>query len=853
MIASQDMLRWRPLPDLPNPVGLAGAFTGSSDGVLFVAGGANFPDGMPWDGGTKAYHDSIYIWDGTQWHSARHKLRHKVAYGVAIPTADGLLCIGGQNNDRCLATVFRLRWDPKTKQVGLETLPSLPTPLSFAGGAAVTDGEGKNAFAYLVGGQQEPHGSPGNHCYRLQTRGLMPSAEPRWETLEPLPGPRRGLPVVAAHGTTLLVFSGRDYGPLLSADSKEITPHCDVLGLDTTTGVWTAPRPLRVGDEKEPRCVMAGSALTPPQGAEILIFGGASGKHLHHAAGLAPEAKVDFLRHHPGFSRDVLSFDPETGACEVFGRLNEPHRLPVTTTVTPLGTTMLLASGEISPGRRTARVWEVEVLLAKPQPPAFGALNWTTLLIYLFGMALVGWRCSRHVKSSADFYLAGKRIPWWAAGISIFGTQLSAITFMSIPATSFAGDWVRSIGSLMIVFTIPIVVYHYLPKFRSFQIATAYGYLEQRFDRRARHLAATLFVLLQCGRMGIVLFLPSIALAGVTGLNVYLCIALMGMLAILYTVLGGIEAVIWTDVAQVFVLIGGAGLALWIAIAETGGLEAVLAHAEATDKLRLIHPGWGLDAMTLPVMVLGFSVLSLIPYSSDQTVIQRYMTTATPALAARSLWTNFWMAIPTAVIFFGLGTALYAFYVSHPELPTPAKNDEIVPWFVIHQLPAGLAGLVIAAIFAASMSSLDSSMNSVSTVLVYDFYRLRHPDAEDAQLLRLGRFLTLGIGLVGMATALTMASLEIKFLFDAFNKILGLFGGALAGMFLLGVFTKRTGADGAIRGTLAGAVTVGGLECINFFSDSPFVHPYLFAACGLSICVLIGLLFPGSTRKETAP
>jgi solute:Na+ symporter, SSS family len=658
-----------------------------------------------------------------------------------------------------------------------------------------------------------------------------------WETLAPMPGPRRGLPVVAALGGLLYVISGRDYGP-----SREFVFHTDVLRYDPRRSKWLPPEPFRDASTSDRRCVMAGAAI--PVGERLLVFGGATGALLRHGLTLDDAARSDHLEHHPGFSRDVLVLTEESdGAFTKIGRLHAPHRLPVTTTAVWWRGRIVLPSGEVSPGKRTARIWTIRVLDdARAVERSFGIWNWLALAIYLLSMVAIGLRCSKRIEGTEEFFLAGRKIPWWAAGLSIFGTQLSAITFMAIPATTFAGDWVRSIGSMTLLLAIPIVIWFYLPTFRNLNLSTAYEYLERRFGPPARTLAATLFILLQFGRMGIVLFLPSIALSAVTGMDVFVCIALMGVLSILYTVLGGIEAVIWTDVAQVFVLMGGALLALGIAVADVGGVGEVLRIGAEADKFRIAHPGSGLDSMTVPVMVVGLFVLNLVPYTSDQTVIQRYMTTATTKSAARSLWTNFWMTAPTGIVFFGLGTALYVFYLSHPELPTPAKNDEIVPWFVVHELPAGVAGIVIAAIFAASMSSLDSSMNSVSTVMIFDFYRRWYPEADDAQQLRVGRILTLALGLIGTATALAMAGVEIKFLFDVFNKILGLFGGALAGLFFLGIFCSRVGTGAALTATVSGAVTVGALEVLNLTSESPPVHPYLFAAVGFAVCVLVGYL-----------
>jgi SSS family transporter len=862
-VAAQDenRIQWRVLPDLPNPVGVAGPFVGIHGDVLIVAGGANYPRGMPWIAGKKAFHDTIYVFEDGHWHTANSRLPRKVAYGVSISTPNGVVCIGGQDDSNVFTDVFRLEWDSATKSLQREALPPLPKPLSFAGGARVQNSGGGETLdaIFVVGGQHEARGSPGNSFYRLDLT-LEPQGAFEWETMPPMPGPPRGLPAVASLAGHLYVISGRDYGPA-RPDSSPYAYHTDVLRYDPVESKWLGSVPFREKKGEgaaEPLCVMASAAITV--GDRILVFGGATGKLLDHSLNLARDkaARTDFLAHHPGFSRDVLALTHDSnGMFTKFGRLHAPHRMPVTTTAVRWRDRIVIPSGEVSPGRRTPRVWTAEVLTGPlDDDRGFGGWNWLTLAVYLLGMVAIGLRCSRKIEGTEEFFLAGRKIPWWAAGLSIFGTQLSAITFMAIPATTFAGDWVRSFGSMTLLIAIPIVVWFYLPTFRGLNLSTAYQYLERRFSPTARTMAAILFILLQFGRMGIVLFLPSIALSAVTGMDVFACIALMGLLSIVYTVLGGIEAVIWTDVAQVIVLMGGALLALCIAISEAGGLEEVIRIGAEADKFRIAHHGVGLDSMTVPVMIIGLFFLNIIPYTSDQTVIQRYMTTASTQSAARSLWTNFWMTAPTGIIFFGLGTALYVFYVSHPELPTPLKNDEIVPWFVVHELPAGIAGIVIAAIFAASMSSLDSSMNSVSTVLIFDFYRPRNPNADDAKQLRLGRYLTLVLGLIGTATALVMASVDVKFVFDAFNKVLGLFGGALAGLFFLGIFCRGVGTAAALTGTVCGALTVGFLEVLNLTTASPPVHPYMFAAFGFIVCAVVGFLLglvrPANQAKRDA-
>ncbi len=466
-----------------------------------------------------------------------------------------------------------------------------------------------------------------------------------------------------------------------------------------------------------------------------------------------------------------------------------------------------------------------------------GWANWLVLSFYLATMVGIGLYFSRRENTTEDFFLAGRRIPWWAAGISIFGTQLSAITFMAIPAVAFADNWVRMIGNLMILAVIPLVIQFFLPFFRRLNVSTAYEYLERRFHVSVRVMSSTLFMVFQLGRMGAVLYLPAIALSAVTGVDVYGCIVLMGVLATAYTVLGGIEAVIWTDVIQVVVLLGGAILCLIVVAAKVGGFDVVVSVASASNKFHMINLYLTPNAFSLWVMVVGGFFTAIVPYTTDQTVVQRYLTTRDEKQAAKSLWLNFAMTIPAAVIFYGLGTALYVFYHSNPDLARPDQIDQIVPWFVVNELPPGIAGLVIAGIFAAAMSSLDSSMNSVATAFVTDVYRRFNSDVSDHSCLRVAKWLTLLLGVIGTAIASIMATVEIKYLFDFFNGMVGLFGGGMAGVFLLAVFTRRASTRGVILGLIVGTGVTAG---VAYTTDISF---YLYAAIGCIVCVTIGFAF----------
>ncbi len=474
-----------------------------------------------------------------------------------------------------------------------------------------------------------------------------------------------------------------------------------------------------------------------------------------------------------------------------------------------------------------------------PAAGGFGTLNYVVLATYLTALLIVGIRFARREKSTDDFFLAGRRIPWWAAGLSIFGTQLSAITYLAMPARAYATDWSLLPLNLGILLIAPVVVYVYLPLFRRLDVTTAYEYLETRFHVSVRLFGSLCFILFQLGRMGVVILLPALALSAVTGMSVYLCIALIGVLSTLYTALGGMEAVVWTDVLQSVVLLAGAVAAFAIILSSLdGGWREFVSVGLADNKFALAHLNWDWTGDALAVVILGaLFTNSLIPYTTDQAVIQRYLTTPSRKQAAGAIWINGILAVVAWVLFLCLGTGLYAFYHANPaRLGSLAATDQIFAVFIAREMPAELAGLVIAGVFAAAMSSLDSSIHSVSTAVTTDFLRRFKPDLPAATYLAAARGLTVFFGITGTAAAALMAAAQVEYLWDLFLGIMGLFGGTLAGLFLLGIFTKKVRTAHAWVGAAAG------VAALLYVKLATHLNGLLYGAIGVAVCFLVAVV-----------
>jgi len=311
---------------------------------------------------------------------------------------------------------------------------------------------------------------------------------------------------------------------------------------------------------------------------------------------------------------------------------------------------------------------------------------------------------------------------------------------MAIPAKSYAQDQVYLVGNLMILVAAPIAVYLALPFFRGIDATSAYEYLERRFNRSIRLFASASFTLFHIFRMGIVMSLAALALATITPLSAFQCVLIMGLLSVIYCTIGGIEAVVWTDTIQTVLLLGGALLCFGLLVNGTeGGVATFMSTAGSEGKLNLFNFHWDPTSTSLAfwVVIVGALGQNLSSYTSDQAVVQRYMTTPDIKRAAGSIWTAALLAVPASLMFFAIGTALFGFYRTHPEKLDPTyMTDQIFPLFISRELPTGIAGLLVAGIFAAAQSTISTSMNSTATAVVTDFLRPLHPFTNESAYLK---------------------------------------------------------------------------------------------------------------------
>ena len=792
--------------------GLAGPYTGIDDDVLILAGGANFPEGLPWEGGRKVYYDEIFILrkspdEEYSWNRSREKLPFKTAYGGAVSTSRGLLCFGGNTIDKTIADSWLIDYIPESGKVKLIAAPALPLPLTNFAFAEV------DGAIYVAGGLSQDNNSV-NYFFRLDISGDNPG-DWKWEELPSWKGKARSFAVgaVQSNGLTncFYLFSGRNV-----QEDRQTEILYDAHVYDPSSNNWTI---ISEGKEKD-FPFMAGTAF--PLGASTIVF--ASGDD---GAYEGPQYA------HPGFGHRLSGYNTLTHKIYQIDSL--PQSGQVTTRAVQWGDDIIIPSGEIRPGVRTPGILKISILKNNKK---LSQLDISVIGIYFAILAWMGFFFSKRQKNTEDYFKGGGRVPWWAAGISVFGTALSAITFMAIPAKTFATDWSYFMLNMTIFMAAPIIVFLFIPYYRKLNVTTAYEYLEVRFNLIIRLLGSLSFIIFQVGRMGVVLFLPAIALNVATGIDIFVCIGLMGMVSLIYTMLGGIEAVIWTDVMQVIVLLGGALLSLGVVIFTIdGGMSTILDTAASHNKFNVFNLDWSLRQPTLWVMLIGGIFANITTYGTDQTMVQRYLTVKSKSDAGKTAWTNAILTIPASLIFFFVGTALFVFYQNFPgELnPVFENNDAIFPWYIISSLPNGVAGLLIAAIFAAAMSSLSSSMNSAATAYASDIH-FRFGWSRGKNQLKVARLATLIIGIIGILFAFLMATMDIKSLWDQFQKILGLIIGSLGGVFLLGILTRRANSQGVLIGLSLSL----GIQILIAISQA--VHLLLYAATGVISCFILGYL-----------
>jgi len=800
------------LPPIPANQIPEGVIFGELDGTIILAGGIQDSEEPEINA------DITLLPSGSEsWVEADTRLPVPLAHSGFAHHNETLLVVGGLTDEETPTTqVFSLALEGK--QITVNSLPQLPDPLWFPQAAVL------NNTLYVLGTPVDQTASSNPPPMQLWSLPLAsgPDIRQAWTQHPPFPGTTRIMAVMAGQDDHLFVLGG-------AALTREFTPDNFTLESALPTPSLRDAWRFTPGRGNKPGTWTQRADLPAPiaiRGGTTMLMG-----QTHMALPLQrPEAELknahtttrpySFAVYHSITDSWVFSTSP----------LSERYGLIPQVPISGASESLLILiqdSDILRPFKLTPSIHQQTLT----------NFDWIVIFIYLTGVLGMGFYIARiREDTTFGFFQASRKMPFWAVGLSLLATNVSSISFMAIPAVAYATDWVRILNSLTVILIIPFVVHFFLPFFRRLDVSTAYEYLNKRFNLGVRLFGSVTFILSQLARIGIVIYLPSIALSAATGVDTMLCVLVMGVFTTIYTFFGGMTAVVWTDVVQGTVLIGGAILCIFHIAGLLGGFPDIIEISMKADKFHTFD--WRLDPTELVVWVVVtgsfFKVLGV--YVSDQSMVQRYLTTKNETEAAKGLWTNLIVITPLAFVFYGLGSCLFAFYNTFPEQLSPGKTDQILPFFIVQQLPIGISGILIAAIFAASMSSLDSSINSISSVCVNDFYKRLFRNSRETLAYKMARIITIITGLLGTLVAVGLLKLDIKYIQDQGLIFLGLIGGGLTGLFVLGIFSIRTHAGGALPGALIGSMIP---LVIARFTDFNF---FLFGAIGVVSTIILGYI-----------
>ncbi len=458
------------------------------------------------------------------------------------------------------------------------------------------------------------------------------------------------------------------------------------------------------------------------------------------------------------------------------------------------------------------------------------------VIAYLIGMVGVGIYFSRKNNSAEQFTSASGKIPSWAIGISIYATFLSSNTFLGVPGKAYGSNWNSLVFSLSMPLAAWVAVKYFIPFYRSSGSVSAYTHLEHRFGAWARTYAVICFLLTQLARMGSIFFGIALSLQALTGYPLATIMIVVGICIVLYTVMGGIEAVIWTEVVQAVVKTAGALVIIYLIVdGMDGGIAEIIKVGKAENKFSLgtMAPDFVQSSFWV-VLLYGF-FMNLNNFGMDQNYVQRYHTTGSAKEAAGSVWLCVYLYLPVSLLFFVIGSSLFAYYETNPDLLnavrmtaasellpggtpeaikslaatlTPADyGDKVMPHFMVSKIPVGLLGLIVAAIMSAAMSTISSGMNASATVFSVDIYqRYFKKDITPKQSLRFLYIATTVFGLLGMIAGIAM--IGIKSVLDVWWLLSGIFASGTLGLFLLGIISRNTKNAEALIATLIGLIVI---------------------------------------------
>ncbi len=518
-------------------------------------------------------------------------------------------------------------------------------------------------------------------------------------------------------------------------------------------------------------------------------------------------------------------------------------------------------------------------------------IDWIVLVIYFAGTMSIGFYFYRKSRSREGFTAANRSLPGWVCGLSIFATYLSSISFLGLPGKSYAGNWNPFVFSLSLPVAAFIAVRYFLPYYRKTGDISAYAHLEKRFGVWARMYASIFYVLTQLARIAVVMYLMALPMSMLLNCDIRIILLVTGVSVTFYSLIGGIVAVIWTDAFQAVVLMAGALFcAALLLFNMPAGCTQLFDIASDNNKFSLGSFSVSLTESTFWVVLLYGVIINLQNFGIDQSYVQRYIASKSDLEAKKSIWLGSLLYLPVSAIFFFIGTGLFSFYEVSPEyledvrcqvaeqqliqdgvncsdpeyalkmdekiskLTAQDIGDKIFPHFIGGMLPVGLKGLLVAAIFAAAMSTISTSLNSSATLLATDWYqRYFRPEISERQFMKVLYGATILWGFLG--TGLALLLINISSALDAWWVMSGILGGGMLGLFLLGLISSRVNSPVAVTSVILGLLTIAWMTISPLIKELPdylqsHFHAFLIPVAGTLVILISGLLLQNYIAKE---
>ncbi|NQX01396.1 sodium/solute symporter [bacterium] len=687
------------------------------------------------------------------------------AWAASARWEERLIVAGGMQDGKPVSSMSVLSVDD-SGTVKAERLPDLPQPLAGAGAAMI------GSTLYVFGGVSsiEPAVFE-KKLWKLDFTDGIPAQS--WREGEGFPNAPRAFFAVTAQYGMLGVFGGIEPGLRVSRETWVYRP----APIEATRYIgWK-----RVSDLPHPSARASAVALGQ---ASVMLAGGIQAETVDRIPPVNAATRQD---ERPWLYHTVTdawcAFDKPLPASDSMALKVDPDVWLV--------------------GRETTQVVTFPRMMRN-----LAAIDYSVVIGYFLVLATIGFYFSKQ-ESSAEFSLGNRKVKWWAAGISMFATGASAISFMAIPALAFATNLVWTLPVVaMLIPAYFITAYFIFPLLRRMEITSTYEYLERRFNNPLRLIASAQCILIQTiARTAVVLVLPALAIASVTGMNVFLSVLLMGILTTIYTSVGGFESVIWTEVFQgVLKFIAPLAMVIVAIVSLPGGFGEFWKTSGDYGKFEFALVTWDVTVPAIWILLVSYLLQFTVVKAGDQPIIQRVFSA--PLHEVRRVTAmEATCGILIGILSNVLGIAIFSYFRAHPEQFSPtAQNDQIVPLFVTQAMPPGFAGMVIAAIFASAMATVASAMNSVATIYTEDFYPKIRPQATDQQRLRTLKITSYVVGIIGTSMALLLAGTNPKSLMVVWSQIVSLMGGGVVGVYSLGMFTKRVNGFGAVCGAIASIV-----------------------------------------------